>query len=426
MKVFLKALGCRLNEAELSSWAQEYIQQGYTITPNEQDADLIVFNSCSVTGQADKKSRQLLKRFHRNNPNAKVIATGCSTTLNQQRTADINGVSLIVENRKKDHLVSLSRKLLDIPVKVDHTKQTSHQLFSRGRERAFIKVQDGCRYRCTFCIVTLARGEEKSKAVDQVIEEIQQLHQQGIQEVVLSGVHLGGYGSDIASNLTTLVKSVLENTDIARVRLGSLEPWELDNSFFDLFSNPRLMPHLHLPLQSGSDSILRKMARRCKTHEFSQLIKQARQAHQDMSITTDIIVGFPGESKQLWQQSFDYIQQCHFSDMHIFSYSQREGTKAAGLAEQVPTELKKQRNQQLQELAQKQQAKFMQQQKGKKVAILWESKTEDMGNRKVQQWGYTPNYLRVYRTIGKNQLAVNEITIEQIKDFDSQNRCLII
>lgn len=425
MKVYLKALGCRLNEAELASWAQEYIQQGYSITQNEQDADLIVFNSCSVTGQADKKSRQLLKRFHRNNPTAKVIATGCSTTLNQQRTANINGVSLVVENQKKEHLVSLSRKLIEIPLKTETQTANNHQLFSRGRERAFIKVQDGCRYRCTFCIVTVARGEEKSKAINRVIQEIQQLQQQGVQEVVLSGVHLGGYGSDIGSDLTTLIKSMLKNTDIPRVRLGSLEPWELDNDFFDLFSNPRLMPHLHLPLQSGSDAILRKMARRCKTTEFHHLLKRAREAHKDMSITTDIIVGFPGETEQLWQESFNFIQQCQFSDMHIFSYSRREGTKAAGLAEQIPTEQKKQRNQQLQKLAQKQQAEFMQKQKGKKVAILWESKTEQADNNKLQQWGYTPNYLRVYRIIDKNRATANEITTEQIKDFDSQSNCLI-
>jgi threonylcarbamoyladenosine tRNA methylthiotransferase MtaB len=182
-------------------------------------------------------------------------------------------------------------------------------LFTRGRQRAFIKVQDGCRYRCTFCIVTVARGEEASRAIQTVVNEINELHQQGITEAILTGVHLGGYGSDLGINLSDLIKAILAETDIPRLRLGSLEPWELPDDFFELFHNPRLMPHLHLPLQSGSDSVLRRMARRCKTEEFSAIVQQLRAKIPHFNITTDIIVGFPGETEQEWQESFNFIKQ---------------------------------------------------------------------------------------------------------------------
>ncbi|WP_338040335.1 radical SAM protein [Methylocucumis oryzae] len=188
-------------------------------------------------------------------------------------------------------------------------------------KRAFVKVQDGCRYRCTFCIVTIARGEEQSRTLAEVVAEVNTLVSQGISEIVLTGVHLGGYGSDIASNLTELVQVLLAETDIARIRLGSLEPWEFSDEFFMLFEQSRVMPHLHLPLQSGADSVLKRMARRCKTAEFAGIVAKLKQAYADFNITTDIIVGFPGETEQEWQDSLAFIQAMAFGHIHIFSYS---------------------------------------------------------------------------------------------------------
>ena len=268
-------------------------------------------------------------------------------------------------------------------------------MFSRGRQRAFVKVQDGCRYRCTFCIVTVARGEEQSRPIAEVVEEINNLHQQGIQEVIITGVHLGGYGSDISSHLVALIQTILEQTSISRLRLGSLEPWELPAGFFELFRNPRLMPHLHLPLQSGSDSVLRRMARRCKTAEFRQLVSEARAAIPGFNITTDIIVGFPGETEEEWQESLATIHEIGFSHIHIFSYSQREGTKAAGLPDQVKTDLKKQRSQVLHQRAEGMRRDFVLAQLGQTHAVLWEGQTETLENGRMRYFGYTPNYLRV-------------------------------
>ncbi|MCK5479342.1 MAG: radical SAM protein, partial [Methylococcales bacterium] len=258
MLVHLKTLGCRLNEAELETWAQAFQKAGHQITRELKDAHIVIINSCAVTSDAARKSRQLIRRIHRDNPSAKLVVSGCYATLNEDEAAQLMGVDLVISNRDKNQLVEQTLSSLNLDtMPAMSTEPGEISLFSRGRQRAFVKVQDGCRYRCTFCIVTVARGEEVSRSVQTIIDEINALHQQGINEVILTGVHLGGYGDDINSNLTDLIQAILEKTSIPRLRLGSLEPWELPVGFFDLFQNSRLMPHLHLPLQSGSDTVLR-------------------------------------------------------------------------------------------------------------------------------------------------------------------------
>jgi threonylcarbamoyladenosine tRNA methylthiotransferase MtaB len=274
-------------------------------------------------------------------------------------------------------------------------------------------VQDGCRYRCTFCIVTIARGEEVSRPVQAIVNEINALHQQGVNEVILTGVHLGGYGGDINSDLTTLINAILEQTQILRLRLGSLEPWDLPDNFFTLFENPRLMPHLHLPLQSGCDSVLKRMARRCKTQEFAQIVSQARQQIPHFNLTSDIIVGFPGETAEEWQESYDFIKKIGFGHLHIFSYSPREGTKAATLPNQVLNDVKKLRSQQLHELARQMKQDFMQSQLGLTFSVLWEAQLENLPNGEPLRFGYTPNYLRV-ACVEKNHLE-NKIVPATLK-----------
>ncbi|NOQ94182.1 MAG: tRNA (N(6)-L-threonylcarbamoyladenosine(37)-C(2))-methylthiotransferase MtaB, partial [Methylophaga sp.] len=383
MLVYLKTLGCRLNEAELETWAQAFQKAGHQITREVKDADVIIINSCAVTADASRKSRQLIRRVHRDNPTAKLVISGCYVTLNEDEAAQLLGVDLVVSNKDKNQLVEQTLAALNLetmPAMSTEPGETS--LFSRGRQRAFIKVQDGCRYRCTFCIVTVARGEEVSRPVQTIIDEINSLHQQGINEFILTGVHLGGYGSDIKSNLTDLIKEILEKTDIPRLRLGSLEPWELPEGFFNLFENTRLMPHLHLPLQSGSDTVLRRMARRCKTEEFAAMVKQARQQVKNFNITTDIIVGFPGETEQEWQNSFNFIKQTGFGHIHIFTYSSREGTKAATLPDQLTNEIKKQRSKQLHKLAETMKQQFSEENLNQDFPVLWEGhKQEIEGNQ---------------------------------------------
>ncbi len=410
MYIYLKTLGCRLNEAELETWAQAFQKAGHQITREVKQAHVVIINSCAVTADASRKSRQLIRRVHRDNPSAKLVISGCYVSLNEDEAAQLLGVDLVISNKNKDQLVEQTLTALNLetmPAMSTEPGETS--LFSRGRQRAFIKVQDGCRYRCTFCIVTVARGEEISRPVETIISEINSLHQQGVNEFILTGVHLGGYGSDIESNLTDLIKEILEKTKIPRLRLGSLEPWELPEGFFNLFENPRLMPHLHLPLQSGSDSVLRRMARRCKTEEFSAMVKQARQQVKHFNVTTDIIVGFPGETEQEWQDSFNFIKQTGFGHIHIFTYSSREGTKAATLPSQLTNEVKKQRSKQLHELAESMKQQFSKENLNQQFAVLWEGHKQDIEDNQHLVFGYTPNYLRVACKVSNANSIENKI-----------------
>lgn len=410
MYIYLKTLGCRLNEAELETWAQAFQKAGHQITREVKQAHVVIINSCAVTADASRKSRQLIRRVHRDNPSAKLVISGCYVSLNEDEAAQLLGVDLVISNKNKDQLVEQTLTALNLetmPAMSTEPGETS--LFSRGRQRAFIKVQDGCRYRCTFCIVTVARGEEISRPVETIISEINSLHQQGVNEFILTGVHLGGYGSDIESNLTDLIKEILEKTKIPRLRLGSLEPWELPEGFFNLFENPRLMPHLHLPLQSGSDSVLRRMARRCKTEEFSAMVKQARQQVKHFNVTTDIIVGFPGETEQEWQDSFNFIKQTGFGHIHIFTYSSREGTKAATLPGQLTNEVKKQRSKQLHELAESMKQQFSKENLNQQFAVLWEGHKQDIEDNQHLVFGYTPNYLRVACKVSNTNSIENKI-----------------
>ncbi len=411
MLVHLRTLGCRLNEAELESWAQAFQNAGHIITREQNEAQLIIVNSCAVTQDAVRKSRQLIRRIHRDNPRAKIVASGCYVTLQADEATELLGVDLIVSNQDKDRLVELAIAELEIPsMPALSTEPAEISLFSRGRQRAFIKVQDGCRYRCTFCIVTVARGDEKSTSIEQIVNNINTFVEQGVKEVILTGVHLGGYGSDINHNLADLIQAILQQTTVPRLRLGSLEPWDLPENFFDLFSNPRLMPHLHLPLQSGSDSVLKRMARRCKTEEFSQIVRKARIKVPNINITTDIIVGFPGETEQEWQESFDFIKQTGFGHIHIFSYSTRNGTKAATLPDQVQNTLKKQRSQQLHQLAEQMKQNFLKQNLGVSLDILWEGQKEDVDSTKHKVFGYTPNYIRAAAIIDNSASLENKIS----------------
>ncbi len=410
MLIHLRTLGCRLNEAELETWAGAFQKKGHHVTQTLQKADVVVINSCAVTQDAARKSRQLIRRIHRDNPEAKLVVSGCYATLNEDEAAQLLGVDLVVSNKDKNQLVEKTLSELNFDtMPAMSIEPAEHSLFSRGRQRAFVKVQDGCRYRCTFCIVTVARGEERSRAVAEVVDEINQLHGQGINEVILTGVHLGGYGSDVDSNLSGLIRTVLDETDIPRLRLGSLEPWELPEDFFELFQNPRLMPHLHLPLQSGCDSVLRRMARRCKTGEFAAIVEKARAAIPFFNVTTDVIVGFPGETEDEWQQSFDFIKQIGFGDMHIFSYSHREGTKAATLPNPVTNETKKQRSRQLHKLAAGMKREFAGMQLGQDFPVLWERHREEDEKGQVRVFGYTPNYLRVAQIEAESASLENRI-----------------
>jgi len=386
VRVLLQTLGCRLNEAELESWSRQFQAMGCRLADSAEAADLVVVNTCAVTEEAVRKSRKLMHRARRHNPNARLVVTGCYASLD---TA-IEGVDLLVPNSDKERLVEIARRQLALDWTPALAEPDANPLFARGRQRAFVKVQDGCRYQCTFCVVTLARGEERSRPADEVVAEINRLHAEGVQEAVLAGVHLGGYGSDIASSLTALVQQVLAQTAIPRLRLGAVEPWGLTDAFWGLFSNPRLMPHLHLPLQSGSDEVLRRMARRCKRSEFVELVARGRALVPDFNVTTDILVGFPGESDADWRQTLALVEEIGFGHLHIFGFSPRPGTRAAEMPGALDAETIRARSREVHHLGERSKRQLLERHVGRRLPVLIEGRHGDEG------WaGYTPNFLRV-------------------------------
>ena len=424
MRVQLKTLGCRLNEAELETWAREFQADGHRIVAEDEPADLVVFNSCAVTGEAVRKSRQLLRRTVRENPGARLVLSGCYATLNRAEAESL-GVDLVVANADKAHLVEIVRCELDLPaMPALATEPGEVALFRLGRQRAFVKVQDGCRYRCTYCIVTVARGAERSRSIGEIVSEINGLHEQGIQEAVLTGVHLGGYGDDTGTDLVGLIRAVLADTAIPRLRLGSLEPWDLPESFVELYADPRFLPHLHLPLQSGSDSVLKRMARRCKSGEFATLAAHLRRVVPDFQLTTDVIVGFPGETEVEWAESLAFIDRMEFGHIHIFSFSPRAGTPAAEWPDQVSGEVKRVRSQVLHKLAERQKRETLRHYLGRDFPVLWENTvTGTEGNRKI--FGYTPNYLRVGMVLREGMNLENQITEARMRAVAEDGEYLV-
>lgn len=418
MKVALKSLGCRLNEAELEHWADGFQAAGHRLTTATDDADLVVVNTCAVTREAEKKSRQLIRRAQRRNATAKLVVSGCYASLQPGAAGELPGVDLVVRNAEKDRLVDIvMRELTAEAMPGSATEPGAAALFARGRNRAFIKIQDGCRHRCAFCIVTVARGAERSRATGDIVDEINRLHARQIREAVLTGVHIGAYGHDLGTDLPALVKTILAETDIPRLRLGSLEPWNIDEDFFALFDNPRFMPHLHLPLQSGSDTVLRRMGRRCRTGGYMSLVRTAGEFVPDMNLTTDIIAGFPGETDIEWQQTLDFCRAVGFSHVHIFPYSARNGTRAAALPGQITAAVKKNRCRQLHGVARQMKHAYMRRHEGRCFPVLVESDAGVMNERPVR-YGYSPNYLRVAIPVSGNFPAVNSIVTAQAEYYD--------
>ena len=391
INVYLDTIGCRLNEAELQTWSREFTENGHRVVSHPRDAHLLVLNTCAVTGEAARKSRQFVRRLHRESPEARIAVTGCFAELEPDRAADLRGVDLVVGNHRKDTLVERVLGELDFAAMPDlATDPDAHPAFRSARTRAFIKVQDGCRHRCTYCIVTVARGEERSRTIADIVREIRGLVASGTREVVLTGVHLGGYGHDLGTDLKTLVEAVLTDTDVDRVRLSSLEPWDLPPDFFDLWREPRLMSHLHLPLQSGCDAVLKRMGRRCSVGHFSELVAEARRAIPDLTVTTDLIVGFPGETNTEWAETMSTVAAIGFGHVHIFAFSPRAGTGAARHPGAVSREVKRERSSELHALADTLKRAHYERFVGRESTVLWESGGDD-------RWvGYSENYLRVH------------------------------
>lgn len=392
MKIYLDTIGCRLNQSEIETMARQFRAAGHEIVASADAADMAVVNTCAVTNEAASDSRGRIRQIARAGVH-EIVATGCWTTLYPKQAADLPHVLHVVPNAEKDNLVA---SVLHLPSSTFDLEPISRQPLPglHRRTRAFIKVQDGCDNQCTFCITTVARGEGRSRPVADVILDVQSALAGGTKEIVLTGVHLGSWGYDFNLHLKDLIQAILRETDVPRLRLSSLEPWDLDSDFFSLWSDSRLMPHLHLPLQSGSESTLKRMARKTTPRSFRALVAAAREAIPDVSITTDIIAGFPGETEKEFAETLDFVREMEFAGGHVFTYSPRPGTGAARMRGQVSPELGKKRNHilhdALEESGRLYRGKFI----GRNLSVLWES-TSEVGEWGWQMEGLTGNYLRV-------------------------------
>ena len=412
MRVFLDQLGCRLNFSENSTLAGRLNAAGHRIVGRPEDAHVIVLNTCAVTAQAARKSRQAARHLNKRNPDARIAITGCYATLAPQESASLPGVELVADNQSKEMLHSLlepwSAEFSD-PEDLARIQPygtpfaTASPDEEGGRTRAFVKVQDGCQNRCTFCIVTALRGDSRSRTTADVVRELQALVESGYREAVLTGVHLGAFGRDLPgsqrTDLKELTAAILTDTDVARLRLSSLEPWELADGFFDLWQRwpERLCPHLHLPLQAGTDAQLRRMARRCTVASFRKLVADARAAIPDLIITTDVIVGFPGESEADHEEGLQFVEEMRFAHAHIFPFSPRAGTAAARFDGQVPKSVKRERSLRMHQVVARtgrlERTRFI----GSTRPVLWEGSGRQLTDQPASLlWsGLTDNYLRV-------------------------------
>lgn len=398
MRVYLDSIGCRLNQSEIETMARQLLAAGHEIVADPAAADKVVFNTCAVTREASRDARKRTRRFHRQNENAEIVLTGCYATVAPEALQRVQGAGRIVPNSEKERLVQIldPGARLDLPL---YDREPIMRDFLKGpvgNTRAFVKVQDGCDNRCTFCITTVARGTGRSRRLGDVVSEVQALAAAGYREAVLTGVHLGSYGHDFGNQqgLHNLIHAILQHSDIPRLRLSSLEPWDIDEQFFDLWKNERLLPHLHLPLQSGSDRVLRRMARRTRRQSFRQLVAAARQAIPDLNLSTDIICGFPGETEDDFQQSLDLVRELAFARLHVFTYSGRPGTAAAGMPHQIPKPERKERTRRMIALGQELSLAFHRRLEGQAREVLWEAAlgATDEG---LHWAGYTDNYIRV-------------------------------
>jgi threonylcarbamoyladenosine tRNA methylthiotransferase MtaB len=441
MKIYLDIVGCRLNQAEIEQFARQFRSAGHVLVSAPEKADLAVVNTCTVTAAAASDSRGKIRQAKRAGVGELVI-TGCWATLNPQEAANMAGVSRVVSNDQKDRLVP---DLLNIPDQTLDREPLEREPIpgARLRTRAFIKVQDGCDNCCTFCITTIARGPGRSRGIPEILADIRAACNpaggpNSAKEIVLTGVHLGSWGYDLSPrlNMQHLVGTILDETSVPRLRLSSLEPWDLDEDIFALWDNPRLCRHLHMPLQSGSATVLRRMARKTTPREYANLVAAARAAVAGIAITTDVITGFPGESETEFMESLAFIREMDFAGGHVFTYSARDGTAAARMPDQVPHLLRKKRSARVRTVLAESSAAYRENFLEQVVLVLWES-ASTVGPHGWELSGLTGNYLRVkaqtpfnmWNTITPVRLTgmngkelygqINDLNIVQIKGLES-------
>lgn len=408
-KAALHNLGCKVNAYETEAMQQLLEDAGYEIVDFAEKADVYVVNTCSVTNIADRKSRQMLHRAKKQNPQSIVVAAGCYAQTKTDEAGKDEAIDLVIGNNKKHELVAAieeferDRSKKESVLNINHRQEYENLNMTRTAEhtRAFIKVQDGCNQFCSYCIIPYARGRVRSRKLSDVREEICRLAQNGYQEVVLTGIHLSSYGVDIGETLLHLIEETAKIDGIRRIRLGSLEPRIVTEEFvLALAGTEKICPHFHLSLQSGCDATLERMNRKYQTKEYERGCGLLRKYFPHPAITTDVIVGFPGETDEEFLITKEFLKKIHFYEMHIFKYSKREGTKAARMEGQVPEQVKAERSRELIALADEMSGEFRGYYVGKEVEVLMEEPVVIDGE--TYYTGYTKEYVKFALKTDKN------------------------
>lgn len=409
-KAALHNLGCKVNAYETEAMQQLLEEAGYEIVPFSEKADVYVVNTCSVTNMADRKSRQMLHKAKKLNPDSIVVGAGCYVQTKEQEAVSDLAIDIIIGNNKKHELVPLIDEYIakrenahsdlfteNAVIDINDNKQEFEELFlSKTAEhtRAFIKVQDGCNQFCSYCIIPYARGRVRSRSIENVLAEVNRLAQNGFKEIVLTGIHLSSYGVDCDDNLLHLIQEVHKVDGIERIRLGSFEPRLITEEFASELSKlEKVCPHFHLSLQSGCDETLKRMNRKYTTEEYVRSCELLRKYFDHPAITTDVIVGFPGETEDEFENTREYLEKIHFYEMHIFKYSKRQGTRAAVMENQVPDEIKTKRSSILIELGNRMSKEYRDYYIGMDKEVLFEEKIKLSG--KEYFVGYTKEYVKV-------------------------------
>ena len=425
-KAALHNLGCKVNAYETEAMQKMLEDAGYEIVPFSDVADVYVINTCSVTNMADRKSRQMLHKAKHKNENAIVVATGCYVQTKEEEALKDLAIDIVIGNNKKHELIDRINAFekngenADV-IDINDNKREFEELFieeTAEHTRAFIKVQDGCNQFCSYCIIPYARGRVRSRKISNVIEEVKRLAGNGFKEVVLTGIHLSSYGIDCEDSLLNLIKEVHKIDGISRIRLGSLEPKIITEEFVkELSKLPKICPHFHLSLQSGCDETLKRMNRKYTTSEYENGCNILRKYFDHPAITTDVIVGFPGETEEEFNNTKEFLERIHFYEMHIFKYSKRQGTRAATMENQVPEEIKTKRSAQLISLGNEMSKEFRDYYLGQEQEVLFEEKT--IINSKEMYIGYTKEYVKV--AVESERMLENQLVKGKITGFADDN-----
>ena len=407
MKVAFYTLGCKVNQYETNGMIQEFLKRNYEIVLFHEKADVYIINTCTVTNMSDKKSRQMIRRTKELNSESIVVAVGCYAQVAREKLEEMKEIDLILGVNEKNKIVDYIEEYLQEKKKIekisDVMKQIEYSDFGEveysEKTRAVIKIQDGCDRFCSYCIIPYARGRVRSRKPENVVKEIRKIAKKNIKEVVLTGIHLASYGKDFKEeyHLIDLLEEINQIEGIERIRLGSLEPTLLTEEFVKrLRKLEKICDHFHLSLQSGCDETLKRMNRKYSTEDFRIIVNRLRENYKEVALTTDIIVGFPGETEEEFKKTYEFLQDIHFYKMHVFKYSQRKGTKAAVMPEQVSGEKKEERSKILIELSNKNEKEYNEEEVGKEVNVLFEESKDGIFK------GHTANYMLVYCETDEN------------------------